>query len=176
MLRRGFIRSIDEIKYLILYSLTFVKFPITFERILDICTWCDDGFDYFELNQAFLELNQSNHLEKISIEDKDHFTITEKGIATANAFEKKLPVSVRELANISALRVTREIRRDACIETSTVKRGEHDYVVNMKMEDIFSLDFMVPSTTQASILELQFKQYAELIYNDILNSLTKYHD
>ncbi|MFI3226869.1 MAG: DUF4364 family protein [Clostridia bacterium] len=173
MVRRGFIRSNDEIKFLILYSLTFVKFPIVFDKILDICTWCDDGFDYFQINEAFLQLIESSHIEKTAISGKDHFSITQKGIATSEAFENKLPLSVRQLANISALRVTKEIRRNDCIETKTVKRDENDYVVTMKMEDIFSMDFMVVSQSQAALLETQFKKNAERIYNDMLNSLTK---
>lgn len=173
MKRYGFIRTKDEIKFLILYSLNFITFPINYDKILDICTWCDDGFDYFQFNEAFLELIESNHLDKNSDET---FLITEKGINTAKAFENKLPVSVKELANISALRVKKEILREACIETSTVKKNEHDYIVTMKMEDIFSIDFMVVSQTQANLLERQFKKNAEKIYNDVLNSLTKEYE
>ena len=173
MIRHGFIRSKDEIKFLILYSLTFVSFPVDFDKILDICTWCDEGFDYFQFNEAFLELIPSEHIHKQIIDGAEFYKTTEKGIATSKAFETKLPASVKELANISALRVTKEIRRDACIETTTTMRSDNDFVVTMKMEDIFSLDFMVVSKTQASLLERQFKRNAEKIYNDILHSLTK---
>ncbi|MFI3115476.1 MAG: DUF4364 family protein [Clostridia bacterium] len=176
MLRRGFIRSKDDIKFLILFSLTFVNFPINWDRILDICTWCDEGFDYFEFNDAFLELIKSEHLEKHIDNNHEFFIITQKGIDTANAFEKRLPVSIRELASISALRVTREIRREACIVTKTTKRAENDYVVTMEMEDIFSIDFTVVSESQGKILEMQFKENAEKIYNDLLNSLVKNYD
>lgn len=174
MIRHGFIRSKDEIKFLILYSLSFVKFPINFDNILDVCTWCDDGFDYFEFNIAFNELVASHHIEEFTDEAVKTYIITRKGIDTSIAFENKLPVSIKELANISALRVTRTIRRDSCISASTARReAENDFVVTLKMDDIFALDFMVVSESQANLLEMQFKQNAEKIYSDILYSLTK---
>ena len=176
MKRHGFIRLKDEIKFLILYSLSFVDFYLTFDNILDICTWCDDGFDYFEFNEAFLELSSSGHIQKDTNQTEDLFKISEKGIKTSKEFETRLPLSVRELANISALRVTKEIRRNACIDTLTTKRSDHDYVVTMTMDDIFSMDFMVVSQLQASLLENQFRKNAEKIYNDILNSLIKDYD
>lgn len=176
MNRHGFIRSKDEIKFLVLYSLSFIDFELTFDNILDICTWCDDGFDYFEFNEAFLELTVSGHVEKTHVDDIDLFIITEKGVKTSKEFESRLPLSVKELANISALRVKKEIRRNACITTRTSKRAENDFVVTMSMDDIFSMDFMVVSKTQAQLLENQFQKNAEKIYNDILNTLTKNHD
>lgn len=173
MIRYGFIRGKDDIKFLVLYSLTFINFEMTFENIIDICTWCDDGFDYFEFNEAFLELIESKHLDKSKKDDEDVFLITEKGIKTAKEFESRLPISIKERANISALRVKKEIRRNACISTKITKRDEADYVVTMQMEDIFSMDFMVVSENQGRMIEKQFKNYAEKIYDDILNSLIK---
>lgn len=172
MKRYGFIRTKDDIKFLILYSLAFVKFPINSNNVVDICTWCDDGFDYFEFNEAFLELLESEHLSKELINSEDMFSITQKGIDTSKAFEAKLPQSVKERANVSALRVTKAVRRDACIETSTKKCDENDFIVSMKMQDVFSLDFAVVSHEQGTMLETHFKKHAEKIYDAILDSLT----
>lgn len=170
MERYGFIRGKDDIKFLILNSLSYIKFYIDFDNIYDICTWCDEGFDYFEFNEAFLELVESNHLEE---NDNNQFLITEKGLLTAKEFENRLPASVKDIVNMSALRVTKEIRRNTHIKAKTTKISDVDYVVNMEMEDVFSLNFNVTSHDQAALIESQFKKNAEKIYDDILNSLIK---
>ncbi len=169
MERFGFIRNKDDIKFLILYSLTFIKFPITFDNIYDVCTWCDEGFNYFEFNEAFLELISSNHLDKVD----EKFQITEKGIKTAEEFNSRLPASVKDIVHISALRVIREIHRTTHIKTKTTKISDTDYVASLEMEGVFSLNFNVASPEQGILLESHFKKNAEKIYDDFLNSLTK---
>lgn len=173
MIRYGFIRTKDEIKFLILTCMTYLPFPVSFESVVDICTWCDEGFGYFELSEAFSELQHSNHIGKTMDGKTEVFSITQKGRDTAQAFQNRLPYTVREAAEISALRVIRKIRRDAQIFTSTEKRADKDYVVEMKMEDVFSIRMNVVSPTQASLLESSFKKNAESIYQDLLSALTK---
>ena len=109
MARFGFIRTKDEIKFLILTCMTYLPFPVTFAAIVDICTWCDDGFGYFELSEAFSELQDSQHVEKSTENDTELFAITEKGRETAQAFQSRLPFTVREAAELSDRKSTRLI-------------------------------------------------------------------
>lgn len=175
MVRYGFIRSKEEIKFLILTCMTYLTFPVNYEAIVDICTWCDDGFGYFELTEAFSELTKTGHVLTEDGPEKVYF-VTEKGRETAKIFEDRLPFTVREAAQISAMRVVRKIRRDAQIISNVVCNGEKDFVVELTMEDVFSLKMNVVSKNQASMLEHNFKKNAEKIYNGILNALTKNYD
>ena len=176
MIRYGFIRTKDEIKFLILTCMTYLPFPVSYDAIVDICTWCDDGFGYFELSEAFSELQTSNHVEKCMEENIEVFSITQKGRETAQAFQNRLPYTVREAAELSALRVIRKIRRDAQISVSTKQIDEKDFVVDMSMQDVFSIRMNVVSLQQAALLERNFKKNAESIYQQLLSALTQEYE
>lgn len=176
MIRYGFIRTKDEIKFLILTCMSDVPFPITYDAVVDICTWCDDGFGYFELSEAFSELQDSKHIEKSIEGGKEVFSITQKGLDTAKAFRNRLPYTVREAAEISALRVVRKIRRDAQVTAHTEQRGDKDFVVELSMNDVFSVRMNVVSKAQASLLEGNFKKHAEAMYQELLSILTKTYE
>lgn len=172
MIRYGFIRTKDEIKFLILTCMTYLPFPVTFDSVVDICTWCDDGFGYFELTEAFSELQETDHIVK-EADGQELYSITDKGRETARIFSARLPYTIREAAELSALRVIRKLRRDAQITSSTERLGDKDYVVNLSMEGVFSLHMNVVSESQASLLEQNFKKHAEQIYQELLTSVTK---
>ena len=176
MIRYGFIRTKDEIKFLILTGMTYLPFPVSYDAIVDICTWCDDGFGYFELSEAFSELQDSGHIDRITEKSGDLFSITDKGRDTAQVFATRLPYTVREAAELSALRVIRKIRRDAQITAHTEQRGEKDYIVTLDMQDVFSVQMNVVSESQASLLEQNFKKHAESIYQELLAALTRNYD
>ena len=168
MLRYGFIRTKDEIKFLILLCMEHFHEPISFEDLIDVCTWCDDGFSYFELCEAFQELQGSAH---IVAEEDGRFSLTEKGRQTSAAFHRSLPLTVREAAEASALRVIRKHRRDAAVYSSVNKLGDNEYDITLTMEGVFSLRMSVVSTQQAALLERNFKKHAEKIYNRVLDAM-----
>lgn len=176
MVRFGFIRTKDEIKFLVLTCMTYLPFPVTFDSIVDICTWCDEGFGYFELSEAFSELQDTKHIEKTLDGRTELFSITQKGRDTAQAFQNRLPYTIRESAELSALRVIRKIRRDAQISATTTKQGEKDYIVELSMQDVFSIRMNVVSRSQAALLESSFQKNAEAIYQELLAALTKNYE
>lgn len=178
MIRYGFIRTKDEIKFLVLYAMQFLKFPVPFEAVADICTWCDDGFSFFDLQEAFTEMVQSGHIAPVKPQPQNgpQYEITAMGREAAEIFENSLPYSVREAAQASALRVVRKIRREAAISTAVAARGENDFVVSLCLEDVFSIQMNVVSRSQASLLERNFKKNAENIYHVLLDALVQQHE
>lgn len=176
MIRYGFIRTKDEIKFLLLTCMTYLPFPVSYDAIVDICTWCDDGFGYFELTEAFSELRETGHVVCEKSAPNELFSITEKGRETARIFSNRLPYTVRESAELSALRVIRKIRRDAEVNTQSTQINEKDYLVNLSMEGVFSIQMNVVSETQAAFLEQNFKKHAESIYQELLTTLTRNYD
>ena len=121
---------------------------------MDLTTWCDEGFGYFELSEAFYEMVPTGHIEEISDEGETLYAITEKGREATRIFEKQLPYPVREAAQRSALRVVRQIRRDAGIHTAVTEHGPNDLTVRMEMEQVFAVD-------------------AEAVYQTLLTAMTK---
>ncbi len=170
MARHGFIKTKEEIKFLILYATGFLPFAVPLETIVDLCTWCDDGFGYFELKEAFDELINTGHINKL---DDDLFKIAEKGRETMELFKNHLPYTVRESAEQSALRVVQQLRRDAAVTTSVKRLDDHDLLVSMNMEDVFSIQMHVVSKGQADILRKNFKSNAEKIYQVLLKAMTE---
>ena len=170
MARHGFIKTKEEIKFLILYATGFLPFAVDLETIVDLCTWCDDGFGYFELKEAFDELINTGHMNKLSDE---LFEITEKGKETMELFKNHLPYTVREAAEQSALRVVQKLRRDAAVTTSVKKIENNDLLVSMNMQDVFSIQMHVVSQGQADILRKTFKNNAEKIYQVLLKAMTE---
>ena len=164
MVRYGFIHTKEDIKFLVLFAMDLLPFPVSFSTIVDLTTWCDEGFGYFELSEAF---------EEISDEGETLYAITEKGREATRIFEKQLPYPVREAAQRSALRVVRQIRRDAGIHTAVTEHGPNDLTVRMEMEQVFAVEMNVVSHGQAAMLERTFKENAEAVYQTLLTAMTK---
>lgn len=172
MVRYGFIHSKEDIKFLILFSMDLLPFPVTFSTIVDLTTWCDDGFGYFELSEAFYELIPTGHLSEDKSADEPRYLITDKGREATRIFEKQLPYPVREAAQRSALRVVRQIRRDAAIRTHVTERTKNDLTVRMEMDQVFAVEMNVVSQAQAAMLTRTFKNNAEAIYQTLLSAIT----
>ena len=163
MIRYGFIHTKEDIKFLVLFAMDLLPFPVTFETVVDLITWCDDGFGYFELSEAFYEMIPTGHIDESIENGAKLYAIT----------DKQLPYPVREAAQRSALRVVRQIRRDAAIHTSVTEHGEHDLTVRMEMEQVFAIEMAVVSHEQATMLERTFKANAEAIYQKLLGVMTQ---
>ena len=172
MVRYGFIHSKEDIKFLVLFAMDLLPFPVDFSTIVDLTTWCDEGFGYFELSEAFYEMIPTGHIEEHPDDGEPTYSITGKGRETVRVFEKQIPFPVREAAQRSAIRVVRQIRRDAAIRTSVEQRAENDLTVRMDMDQVFAIEMNVVSRAQASMLERTFKAAAEQIYQTLLSALT----
>jgi len=161
---------------MVLFALAQMPFPIDFNAILDLTTWCDGGFGYFELNEAFYEMIPTGHIEEQTINGTAVYAITEKGCAAIQELEKHLPYPVREAAQRSAIRIVRQIRREAALHTAIRERAPQDLVVRLEMDDVFAIEMNVVNRVQAEMLERNFKTNAEAIYKTLLPVLTTdYH-
>lgn len=176
MVRFGFIHTKEDIKFLILFAMDLLPFPVSFSTIVDLTTWCDEGFGYFELSEAFCEMVPTGHIEEIRGEGETLYAITDKGREATRIFEKQLPYPVREAAQRSALRVVRQIRRDAGIHVTLTEHGENDLTVRMEMEQVFAVEMNVVSRGQAAMLEHTFKANAEAVYQTLLTAMTQNYE
>ena len=90
MVRYGFIHSKEDIKFLILFAMDLLPFPVSFSTVVDLTTWCDEGFGYFELSEAFYELVPTGHVEESKRDGEPEYSITDKGREAIRVFEKQI--------------------------------------------------------------------------------------
>ena len=176
MARYGFIKTKDDVKFLILYAMGYLPEAADLETVLDVCTWCDDGFGWFEFKEAFDELVGTGHLTRAAGEGEARYTVSDKGREALLAFANRLPYTVRESAQRSALRVVRKARRDAVISAESEALEPDGFLVKMAIDQVFSLEMHAVSPEQAALLERTFKAHAEEIYQTILHAMTRDYD
>lgn len=168
-----YIRTNEQIKYLILTCMKHLKFPLTFTDIYDTCSWCDEGFTYFDLRQAFDELYEKVLIYSFEKDDKELFWITEAGKEAALIFQNDIPNTVRKMAEVSALRVMKKVRRETEITSKIEKAGDDDYQVTLTMQNVIEIKMSVVTYVQASALSENFKKSAEEIFQEVLTSIIK---
>ena len=177
--RVGFIREKDDIKFLILYCMTFLTEPVTMASLADIAM-CDGAFGYFEFADAPAELCASGHIKEEKQGDTFTYTLTYKGRATAEVFERELPTPVREAAKRSAARVVRALRRDAAILTELVTREDGTQGVKLAFMDdrvpVFGFELMVLDEEQGRLYMRNFRDHAETIYKELTRVLLQNYD
>ena len=171
----GYLRDKSDIKYFILFAMSYLPFPVSEPDLLDICL-IDDAFGYFEFSEAFAELRQTGHVRQMEDEQgKTLYDITPVGREAAKIFEGDLRMSVRDKAQAAVIRVVRKIRRDASIITTDTPNGDGTYQVHLAINDkdaqVLALDVMVLNSRQCALLEENFRKDAETIYSEILKIL-----
>ena len=92
MVRYGFIHTKEDIKFLVLFAMDLLPFPVTFETVVDLITWCDDGFGYFELSEAFYEMIPTGHIDESTENGVKHYTITKKAARRRASSRSSCPI------------------------------------------------------------------------------------
>ena len=49
MVRYGFIHTKEDIKFLVLFAMDLLPFPVSFSTIVDLTTWCDEGLSLIHI-------------------------------------------------------------------------------------------------------------------------------
>lgn len=111
MVRYGFIHTKEDIKFLVLFAMDLLPFPVSFSTIVDLTTWCDEGFGYFELSEAFYEMVPTGHIEEIPDEGETR-TPSPKRDARLPAFSRS-SFPIRSAKPHSALRCVSSARSGA---------------------------------------------------------------
>ena len=173
MPRYQYIRTKEDVKFLVLYAMDLLPRAVTFEDVVDLVTMCDDGFSWFELRESFDELLASGLLDRSEGADEPRYQVNDRGREVGAAFVNRLPHTVRRAAQESALRVARRIHRDAVITAESSAAGRADYPVTLGLEELFSLSLHAVSEEQAAVMTRNFRAHAEAIYLDIVRALTR---
>ena len=173
-MRQGFVREEQEIKYLILFCMTFLPFAVSESDLLDIVL-IDDGFGYFEFKQALDHLVENRLVAQVAAGQEIQYALTPKGAALVPAAGEELRSSVRDKAEQAALRVVRKIRRSTSLRAEHAENADGSYTVCLQINDnelqLAKIELMVVTKRQCQMLEESFKQNAEEIYKELLTLL-----
>lgn len=171
----GFIREEEDVKYLILFALRFFPFAIPEADLLDVVL-VDDAFGYFEFSQAFADLQKQKFVSSVESQGETYYLLTPQGEEIISVMADALPLSVRDKAEKSALRVIAKTRRDASIRAGHTENEDGSYTVTLKVCDgaaeQFSLSMMVYTPRQCALIENNFRENAEQIYSQILSTVS----
>lgn len=173
-MKHGYLQNPLNIKLYVLYILKQLRAPIPFAELGEIAM-CEDAVDYFEFADAAMGLKDTGHMaETLDESGLPCYSITPKGLDLVDVAERTLPYSVKTSAQRAVFLVVARMRREASIHTETVQRGD-DLFVRCSLEDpyctILSMELMVVTQQQATLLERRFRDHAEKIYNRVLDAM-----
>ncbi len=171
----GFIREEQDVMYLILYVLTFFPAPISEPDLLD-AVMVDGAFGYFEFSTAFQRLRETKSIGSTEKDGETLYYLTPIGRKAIETLASGLPLSVREKAERSSLRVMARIRRDASIKASHVQNPDGTYTVELGIRDrdteLLTVRLQAVTRRQCSLLEDTFRRRAEPLYVELLTLLS----
>lgn len=162
-------------KLLLLYIIKMSPYPLSKDELTEFILK-KNYMNYFSVQQYLLELVDSNFIEISSTENnKNKYTLLEKGNVTLNYLEGKLSTNIKE--ELSKDFETQKV--DKKIETQIIadyyKKENSNYTANLKLVEnddiLFSLYLDVGSESQAKLICSAWKDRTESIYKDIINLL-----
>ena len=166
----GFIHDKLDIKILVLFILSRMTEPITYEAMTELAM-CDGGVSFFVYADCVVELIKTGHVEF----SDEKYSLTVKGAYISRITENSLPISVRAKADKLAAAKRTAINRNSMLKTSHEPAPDGGYMTDMIMSDgvsdIISLRMYTLNERQALKLEQGFRKNAETIYNALIKAI-----
>ncbi len=165
MQRLGFIHDMMDVKILILFILSRVKYPVNIQQLYELC-YQDDSLSYFDVCTAVPEMVASHHVEPL---ENDCYGITEKGREDGEITKDDIAFTVRKRAEDAIDKFNRQIRRSKFVKTRVEKREDGSFGAIMTLDDEFgnlmTMELLAPDQRQAIRLSRLFEKKAEAVYN-----------
>jgi len=168
----GFIRSKNEIKYLILYIADRLIAPVPFEVMQEL-TMCDPAIDFFEFTECLNFLVDTDHMTC----SKDYlYAITDKGVQNGRICADEIPYSVRLKAEKLAQAENQRIKRERQVRSNVTSRVDGRWNVELRFNDdigfaLWRMELVVPDEARARDLSQRFQEHPERMYNDLIRLL-----
>ena len=175
MIRYGFIHTKEDIKFLVLFAMDLLPFPVTFETVVDLITWCDDGFGYFELSEAFYEMIPTGHIDESIENGAKLYAITDKGREHEEITCDAIAYPVMQRALTAVQRFNNQMQRKGLIETNVRKEESGDFIAELCLRDdagiLMRLELSAPTLSQARGLTRAYEKQADSIYQQMMTLL-----
>lgn len=166
----GGLRNRNEIKTLICYLVAQLEAPISKEQLSTVI--CEEGIaNYFELNQALIEVIISGNISVDENETDPFLYITEEGKKFCRAIEHEIPFSVRENAYNACLRYQTRLRREK-EHRIRIDKLENGCNITMSVVDgddeLMTVTIFVADYEQALAVKEKFLSDPVTVYSNII--------
>ncbi len=173
----GFIRSKNEIKYLILYIAERLIAPVPFEVMQEL-TMCDPAIEFFDFSECLSYLVDTEHM---TCSEDGLYAITEKGVLNGRACVDEIPYSVRLTADRLAEEQNQRIKRARQVQSSITPRKNGNFEVTLSFNDdlghpLWRTQLVLPDEDKAKRLAKRFQAEPEKMYFDVIHLLTEYEE
>ena len=173
MAQYGFIRTKNEIKFLILYIAERLLEPVPIDVMQNLTLSSDGAIEFFDFSECLGYLVQTEHL---TLSDDGLYAITEKGVFNGRATATELPYSVRLRADDLVAKQNQKIKRKRQVQVTTHGQSNGNTVVTLRFNDDYGLtlwrmDVAVPDEKHVKKLRKRFEQDAEKIYSEVISIL-----
>ncbi|MBO4915879.1 MAG: DUF4364 family protein [Oscillospiraceae bacterium] len=170
----GFIRSKQEIKFLILYIAERLIAPVPFEGIQELAM-CDPAVDFFDFSECLSYLVDTGHM---TYSQDGLYEITEKGMQNGRACAEEIPYSVRLNAEKLTEAYNQRIKRQKQVQ-SFIRQGKNGtFRVMLCFNDddgtpFWNMELCVPDEDKAKALVKRFQNGPEKLYGELIELLFK---
>lgn len=172
----GAIKDITEVKFLILYVLSYCDRPIALSLLSEMLLK-DSLVDFFDTTTALSEMLKTGHVKTGTVDSEDSYECTPLGLEAISLFQKTLPYSAREKAIIAAASILKKMKQDSEIVAKFEKLDESRYMVSLfvveGLKPMFSINLTAPSAEQARIICDNFKNNTAKICSSVIKLLTE---
>lgn len=164
-----------EIRLLVCYILKSIRQPISGQLIQELFHY--EGLaNYFEVGQAIQDLTELGNIRPVDGEP-DAYEITDAGCAIVETLQRDLPVTVREKAVKSAIKLLTRLRRERENKVEITK-AERGYCISCSVMDrgaeLMTIRLMVADEMQAQTVKNIFLDDPSAIYTGVVELMT--HD
>lgn len=168
-----------ENKLILLYIIDRLEIPVSNLQITRLVL--EKRFmNYFLLQQHLNELQEGKFLAMETVDDRSLYRITGSGRKTLEYFTHLIPAGLKARMDNTFLAMRKEIRSQTLILADYTPESENKFTVNCKVgEDGFpllELDVTVGTKTDARLVCENWKKHSQLIYAEIIDTLTKKRD
>lgn len=168
--------TLAEHKVLILYLLNQVHKPITNDNLFKLVLSAID-MNYFYFQQFLLDLTSAGFIINYQKEDQTVYELTSHGKNTLDLTLDILPGIIKLKADTNLKSILDNIENEHSIIAEFTPRSEDHYTVNCKImennETVFEIKTFAGSRDEAKKIVDNWKNNAEIIYPNLLDTLTK---
>jgi DNA-binding PadR family transcriptional regulator len=163
-------------KLILLYLLSEVKMPLSLSQITQIIL--ERGYtNYFSFQQYLNELDNSNFITITRENNTSYYEITEKGLEALNFFSSRIPSAIITELKQYIESNWRKLKSELDIHAEYIPVKQTEYMVKCKVNEndstLIELNICVGSKKQAIELCSNWTENASILYEQILDILTK---
>lgn len=171
--------TLAENKVLILYLLDQIHKPITNDNLYKLVLSAID-MNYFYYQQFLLDLISADFIISYPVEDQTVYKLTSHGKTTLDLTLDILPGIIKLKADTNLKSRLDDIENENSVTAEFTPKSEDHYTVNCKImennETVFEIKTIAGSRDEAKKIVDNWKNNAETIYPQLLETLTKKYE